>query len=95
MTLRRRAAAFVIVVLVVAFVVVVVWGIRTVSDRSDSNCDRIHQVVRTLDEILGSGEAQTAQYVREGLLTAEQGARADRYRERQRAVLRGADCLTP
>jgi hypothetical protein len=76
----------------IAFVVTMVWAVRTVSTRTELNCDRIGQLVDTLDTILASGDAQTDRYVQEGLLTPEQGRRADMYRERQRTVLRGADC---
>jgi hypothetical protein len=76
----------------IAFVVTMVWAVRTVSTRTELNCDRIGQLVDTLDTILASGDAQTDRYVQEGLLTPEQGRRADMYRERQRNILRGADC---
>jgi hypothetical protein len=79
-------------VVTVLFVVTMVWAVTTVSDRTELNCDRIGQLVDTLDTILASGDAQTDKYVQEGLLTPEQGRRADLYRERQRDVLRGADC---
>jgi hypothetical protein len=76
----------------VLFIVTMVWAVTTVSSRTELNCERIGQLVDTLDTILASGDAQTDKYVQEGLLTPAQGRRADLYRERQRNVLRGADC---
>jgi hypothetical protein len=84
--------AMLIVALIVAFVGTVVWGVIVISDRTNENCARIHQLVKTLDTILASGEVQTRQYVAEGVLTPVQGNRADLYRERQRTLLASADC---
>ena len=92
MSRRMLASILVGVVVVIVFVGVVVWGITTVGSRTENNCDRIHQLVNTLDTILASGESQTRKYVAEGTLTPEQGERADREREKQRRVLAGADC---
>jgi hypothetical protein len=86
------AGLMVAAVTTVLFIVTIVWAVTTVSDRTELNCDRIGQLVDTLDTILASGDAQTDRYVQEGLLTPAQGRRADLYRERQRDVLRGADC---
>jgi hypothetical protein len=86
------AGLMVAAVITILFVVTMVWAVSTVSSRTELNCDRIGQLVDTLDTILASGDAQTDKYVQEGLLTPEQGRRADLYRERQRDVLRGADC---
>jgi hypothetical protein len=86
------AAVAVASLIIVLFVSTIVWAVSTVADRTELNCDRIGQLVDTLDTILASGDAQTDKYVQEGLLTPAQGRRADLYRERQRNVLRGADC---
>jgi hypothetical protein len=93
-SLNRGAMIAIAVTMVTAilFVITMVWAVRTVTTRTELNCDRIGQLVDTLDTILASGDAQTDKYVQEGLLTPAQGRRADLYRERQRNVLRGADC---
>jgi hypothetical protein len=62
------------------------------SDAGDMNCQRIHQLVKTLDTIMASGDEQIRRYVAEGTLTPEQGARADAERAKQRRVLSTADC---
>jgi hypothetical protein len=86
------AGLMVAAVVTVLFIVTMVWAVSTMSARTAENCERIGQLVDTLDTILASGDAQTDKYVQEGLLTPAQGRRADLYRERQRDVLRGADC---
>lgn len=90
-----RAAVTLFTAIVLAallLIVAIVWGIRTIGDRTENNCVRIHRVVKTIDTIIASGDAQTRKYVQEGLLTPEQAARSDVYRAKQRAVLATADC---
>lgn len=56
------------------------------------NCDRIHQLVVTLDQLIASGRKQARAYRRDGTITPKQLKRALRENSKSRRKLGEADC---
>jgi hypothetical protein len=68
------------------------FGLWITADRTDDNCQRIHQLVVTLDQLIASGREQSKAYEREGTITRAQLERALRENDKSRAKLGEADC---
>lgn len=73
-------------------VIVVAPTVITTSGKTDENCDRIHQLVETLDQLIASGREQSKAYQREGTITRAQLERALRENDKSRRKLGEADC---
>jgi hypothetical protein len=94
---RRRAQRTLIVAVAIAAAVIVFGfavgiGVGLLSDRTEDNCQRIHQLVVTLDQLIASGREQSKAYEREGTITRAQLERALRENDKSRAKLGEADC---
>lgn len=76
----------------VVVVVVVAPTVLTTNNKTDENCQRIHQLVVTLDQLIASGREQSKAYQREGTITKAQLERALRENDKSRAKLGEADC---
>lgn len=98
-TVRTRRITVVLVVLAALALPVAAYQlggqIDDTAELTADNCLRVHRVVRTLDEIIGSSRAQVYAYEREGTITVAQRDRALANQAKQREKLSTADCPTP